>query len=31
VLAVVAGDGTLLERFAQTFHIPIDPGVVLVA
>jgi len=29
VLAVVAGDATLLERFAQTFHI--DPGVVLVA
>jgi DNA-binding HxlR family transcriptional regulator len=31
VLDVVAGDGTLLERFARTFHIPIDPGVVLVA
>ena len=31
VLAVVAGDGTLLERFARTVHIPIDPGVVLVA
>ncbi len=29
VLAVVAGDATLLERFAQTFHI--DPGLVLVA
>lgn len=29
VLAVVAGDATLLERFAQTFRI--EPGVVLVA
>jgi DNA-binding HxlR family transcriptional regulator len=29
VLAVVSGDATLLERFAQTFHI--DPGVVLAA
>ena len=29
VLAVAAGDATLLERFAQTFHI--DPGLVLVA
>jgi DNA-binding HxlR family transcriptional regulator len=29
VLAVVGGDGSLLERFAATFHI--DPGVALVA
>jgi DNA-binding HxlR family transcriptional regulator len=29
VLAVVSGDGSLLERFAATFHI--DPGVALVA
>ena len=29
VLAVVRGEATLLERFAQTFHI--DPGVALVA
>jgi DNA-binding HxlR family transcriptional regulator len=29
VLAVVSGDATLLERFAQTFHI--DPGIVLAA
>lgn len=29
VLAVVRGDGSLLERFAATFHI--DPGVALVA
>ncbi|WP_425462969.1 hypothetical protein [Microbacterium kyungheense] len=29
VLTVVAGDATLLERFAQTFRI--EPGVVLVA
>ena len=29
VLAVVAGDATLLERFAETFRI--EPGVVLAA
>jgi hypothetical protein len=27
VLAVVSGDATLLERFAQTFSIPVAPAV----
>ncbi|WP_109208531.1 MULTISPECIES: helix-turn-helix domain-containing protein [Microbacterium] len=31
VVAVVAGDATLLERFAETFSIPFDRGTTLVA
>lgn len=31
ILAVVSGDAGLLERFAETFSIPLGPGAVLVA